>query len=89
MRACRRPVVVSPVLFEAVRFALALARETGGIFDPTVGRLLEAKGFDRDYRTGERARSQVPAGGPGPATAMSASIRPGARSCSDGRWSWI
>jgi thiamine biosynthesis lipoprotein len=57
------PVAVSPVLFEAVRFALALARETGGVFDPTVGRLLEAKGFDRDYRTGERAPSRVPANG--------------------------
>src|SRR4051794_2934273 len=52
------PVVVGTVLFEAVRFALALAKTTGGVFDPTVGHLLEAKGFDRNYRTGERTPSQ-------------------------------
>jgi thiamine biosynthesis lipoprotein len=32
------PVQVSPVLFDAVRFAVHLARATGGIFDPTIGR---------------------------------------------------
>jgi len=47
-------VPVSPVVFEAVRFALALARLTNGAFDPTIGRTLEGYGFDRDYRTGER-----------------------------------
>src|SRR4051794_35011653 len=57
------PVVVGTVLFEAVRFALALAKTTAGVFDPTVGHLLEAKGFDRNYRTGERTPSQVPARG--------------------------
>jgi thiamine biosynthesis lipoprotein len=31
------PVHTSPVLFEAVRFALSLARATGGVFDPTTG----------------------------------------------------
>jgi thiamine biosynthesis lipoprotein len=41
------PVQVSPVLFEAVRFALALARQTAGAFDPTIGRLLERHGFNR------------------------------------------
>jgi len=53
------PVVVGTVLFEAVRFALALAKTTAGVFDPTVGGLLEEKGFDRNYRTGERVSSQV------------------------------
>jgi thiamine biosynthesis lipoprotein len=48
------PVPASPILFEAVRFALALARLTGGAFDPTIGRVLEAHGFNRNYRTGER-----------------------------------
>jgi len=53
------PVAVSDVLFEAVRFALAVAEETGGAFDPTVGLLLEAHGFDKDYRTGSVARSAI------------------------------
>jgi thiamine biosynthesis lipoprotein len=48
------PVAVSDVLFETTRFALALAAETDGAFDPTVGRQLERRGFDRNYRTGVR-----------------------------------
>jgi thiamine biosynthesis lipoprotein len=51
------PVQVSPVLFEAVRFALALARQTAGAFDPTIGRLLERHGFNRHYITGETVTS--------------------------------
>ena len=31
------PVPVSDILFEAVRFAVAVAEATGGAFDPTVG----------------------------------------------------
>jgi thiamine biosynthesis lipoprotein len=57
-----KPVPVSPVLFEAVRFATALAKLTDGAFDPTIGQRLEAKGFDRHYATGERVRSPVPPG---------------------------
>ena len=45
-------VPVSTMLFEALRFALALADETAGAFDPTVGRRMEALGFNREYRTG-------------------------------------
>ncbi len=52
-----RPVPASGVLFEATRFALALAELTGGAFDPTVGRLLESRGFDRHYVTGEHTPS--------------------------------
>lgn len=44
-------VPASPLLFEAVRFALAVAEETDGAFDPTVGAALESRGFNRDYRT--------------------------------------
>jgi FAD:protein FMN transferase len=46
------PVPVSDLLFEAIRFALAVAEETGGAFDPTVGALMEARGFNREYRSG-------------------------------------
>jgi thiamine biosynthesis lipoprotein len=50
-------VPVSEMLFAAVNFALALADDTGGAFDPTVGARMEARGFDRNYRTGVAARS--------------------------------
>jgi thiamine biosynthesis lipoprotein len=43
----------SPILFEAVRFALMVAEETGGAFDPTVGARMAARGFNRHYRTRE------------------------------------
>ena len=44
----------SELLFRAVEFACALASETGGAFDPTVGHRVSALGFDRHYRTGAR-----------------------------------
>lgn len=53
------PVPVSQVLFEAVRFALAVAEASEGVFDPTVGARMEARGFDRHHQTGERASSGV------------------------------
>ena len=46
------PVPASAILFEAVRFALAVAEETGGAFDPTVGLRMESRGFNREDRTG-------------------------------------
>jgi thiamine biosynthesis lipoprotein len=46
-------VPVSALLFEAVRFALAVAAETAGAFDPTVGLQMEALGFNREYRSGK------------------------------------
>ena len=54
------PVSVSPLLFEVLRFSLALARETRGAFDPTVGMRLESRGFNRHYLTGEVISSGVP-----------------------------
>jgi thiamine biosynthesis lipoprotein len=51
------PVPVSEILFEAVRFALTVAEETDGAFDPTVGHRMEARGFNREHRTGETVRS--------------------------------
>ena len=47
-------VHVSPVLLEAVRFAIAVARETDGAFDPAIGGLMQSRGFNRSYRTGRR-----------------------------------
>ncbi len=48
-----RRTPVSPILFEAVRFALMVAEETDGAFDPTVGGRMVAHGFNRHYLTGE------------------------------------
>lgn len=50
-------VRVSSLLYEVVRFALAVAEASGGAFDPTVGHVLEARGFNRDYRTGREVDS--------------------------------
>ena len=58
---------VSPGLAEAVRVALAAARWTGGLVDPTVGGALSALGYDRDFSS--VAASVMPAGplpAPGP-----------------------
>lgn len=57
---------VSPMLFEAVQFALALAEDTDGAFDPTVGHRMEQRGFHRHYRTGEAVSSGI--GGVHPVT---------------------
>lgn len=46
------PVHASDLLFEAARFALAVAEETDGAFDPTIGKTMEARGFNRRYATG-------------------------------------
>ena len=67
-RLCEKPgepVEASDLLFAAVEFALAVAEETDGAFDPTMGRGLEARGFDRDYRDGPdaKARATIPASG--------------------------
>jgi thiamine biosynthesis lipoprotein ApbE len=43
------PVVVSPLLAEAIRVALRAARLTDGDVDPTVGSALEAIGYDVDF----------------------------------------
>src|SRR5919199_1949156 len=54
------PVAVSPLLYEAIAFAVAVARASGGAFDPTIGHALERRGFDRNYLTGERVAAPVP-----------------------------
>ena len=54
------PVPASPILFEAVRFALSVAEETSGAFDPTVGRRMEMRGFNREDRTGRTVNTLIP-----------------------------
>ena len=58
------PIPVSELLFEAVRFALAVAKESGGAFDPTIGCDMEARGFNREYRSGQIVRTALEPGGP-------------------------
>jgi FAD:protein FMN transferase len=53
------PVPVSAILYEAVHFAVAVAAESEGAFDPTIGHSLEARGFNREYRTGQVVRTDL------------------------------
>ena len=53
------PVRVSTLLYEAVQFALALAQESEGAFDPTVGYAMETRGFNREYRSGQPIQSSI------------------------------
>ncbi len=65
MRLCARPgetVAVSPLLFEAVAFACAVARQTRGAFDPTIGHQQQVRGFDRNYRSGVRLAAAADGG---------------------------
>jgi thiamine biosynthesis lipoprotein len=52
-------VQVSELVYNAVHFALTVAEETHGAFDPTIGLDMEARGFDRHYLTGERQRTEI------------------------------
>lgn len=54
-RRIGEPTEVSPLLFEALRFALAVAEASGGAFDPTVGDAMARRGFDVEYRSGRHA----------------------------------
>lgn len=62
-RQAGRPVVVSPLLFQALSFALAVAESSEGAFDPTVGAEMEARGFNLGWQSGEQVQSDpaVPA----------------------------
>jgi thiamine biosynthesis lipoprotein len=57
-------VPASAILYAAVEFALAVAEDTGGAFDPTVGRQMETRGFNRDYRTGHVGTTDLEPDGP-------------------------
>lgn len=43
------PVLVSPLLADAIRVALRAARLSGGAVDPTVGTCMDAIGYDADF----------------------------------------
>ena len=58
------PIPVSAILFEAIQFALAVAEESNGAFDPTVGSAMETRGFNREYRTGQTIRTGIESGDP-------------------------
>lgn len=47
--AAGQPLPVSALLYHAVEVALAAARTTGGLVDPTVGRSLRLAGYDRRF----------------------------------------
>jgi len=47
--ATGRPVLVSREFAEMLELALAAASQTGGLVDPTLGRAVEAAGYDRDF----------------------------------------
>ena len=53
-------VTVSAALFQAVHFATAVAEDTNGAFDPTIGQHMESLGFTRYYRSGEHSASALP-----------------------------
>ena len=53
------PMPASPILYQAMQFALMVAEESGGAFDPTVGHRMEARGFNREHRTGEIVRAAL------------------------------
>jgi thiamine biosynthesis lipoprotein len=40
---------ISPLLWQAVTAAIAVARDTDGAVDPTIGRAMRAIGYDRDF----------------------------------------
>jgi thiamine biosynthesis lipoprotein len=50
---------VSETLYRLVEFAVAVAEETEGAFDPAVGAEMEARGFAHDYRTGAMNTSGI------------------------------
>jgi thiamine biosynthesis lipoprotein len=60
-----RPLVVSPLLFEALEVAVAVAERTGGAVDPTVGNAMSTLGYDCDFDE-VTSRPSPPSGALGP-----------------------
>lgn len=67
MRLSRQPVgaatTASPLLFDTLRFALAVAHDTDGAFDPTIGRRMETRGFNREHRSGRTVSTPIGSSG--------------------------
>lgn len=62
MQACQnvgKPVEISPLLFQPLMFALEVAKLTDGLFDPTIGKVMEKNGFNRHYLTGDVIESSA------------------------------
>jgi thiamine biosynthesis lipoprotein len=57
-----KTVPVSAMLYEAIGFALSVAEESGGAFDPTVGHQMEERGFNREFRSGNVVRTTIESG---------------------------
>jgi FAD:protein FMN transferase len=57
-----QPVQVSRLLFEVVSFAMDLAEQTEGAFDPAIGASMEQLGFNTNYKTLEAIHTDVDAG---------------------------
>jgi len=53
------PVPASAILYQAVQFALMVAEESGGAFDPTIGHAMEARGHNREHRTKEVVHTAI------------------------------
>lgn len=54
-----KPIKVSDLLYEAIKFSLEVAKLTDGIFDPTVGKQMEMNGFQQHYLTKEIVNSPL------------------------------
>lgn len=52
-------VPVRAILFESVQFALKVAEESNGAFDPTIGHQMESRGYNRAHRTGEIVHTEI------------------------------
>jgi thiamine biosynthesis lipoprotein len=68
------PVPVSPLVYEAVQFALAVAEETSGAFDPTIGRDLVRRGFNIEDRSGQPVHTTIERGEEAAATYRDVSL---------------
>ncbi|MED3563251.1 FAD:protein FMN transferase, partial [Bacillus xiapuensis] len=61
MQVCQSagvPVKISPFLFEPLFIAIEMAKLTKGLFDPTVGKVMELNGFNRHYISGQIMNSK-------------------------------
>lgn len=60
VKACKQvgiDVPISPFLYEPIKVALEIADWTDGVFDPTIGKVLENYGFNQHYLTGNKMDS--------------------------------